>query len=120
MLSLTVIRYFVDPFIERRIKFRHNMLFPLLTDESQKDFRLVDRVLRHIVSVWKKKNISKKEAYNRSISKRKYVTKFEEADKEGDCRRLVRRLLEYSLRIRVLPVLVIAFDRVIEVKTAKC
>lgn len=38
MSSLTVIRYFVDPFVQRRIEFRYNMLFPLLADESQKDF----------------------------------------------------------------------------------
>ena len=51
MSSLTVIRHFVDPFVQRRIEFRDNMLFPLLADESQKDFRLVDRVLCYTVSV---------------------------------------------------------------------
>lgn len=50
--SLTVIGYFVDPFVKRRIEFRYNMLFPLRAYKSQKNFRLVDRVLRYIVSEW--------------------------------------------------------------------
>jgi len=53
------------------------------------------------------------------MSKRKYVVKFQEADEERDCRGFVGRLLECLLWIGMLPVLVVAVDRVIEIETAK-
>lgn len=52
------------------------------------------------------------------MSKRKNVVEFDEADKEGNRRGFVRRLLENLLWIGMLPVLVIAVDREIEIKAA--
>lgn len=43
-----MIRYRVDPFIERRIKFCDDVLLPLLPHEAQHDSRLIYRVLIEI------------------------------------------------------------------------
>ena len=74
-----MVGYLVDPFVQGRVQFRYNVLFPLLANESQKDLRLVDRVLCHIISAWKIHR--EKETNNRSMSKRKNVIKFDEAIK---------------------------------------
>ena len=51
------------------------------------------------------------------MSKREYVDKLEKGDKERQDRGFFGRLLEYLLWIRMFPILVIAFDREIKVKT---
>lgn len=75
--------------------------------------------MEYYVTLSPMKNVTQKETYNRSVSKRKYIVKFEESDKIGDYRGLVGGLLECLLRIRMFPVLVIAIDRKVEVETAK-
>lgn len=65
------------------------------------------------------KHAAQKETYNRSMSKRKYVVQFEEADKKGDCRGFVGGLFECLLWIRMFPILVVTVDWEIEIETAE-
>lgn len=37
--------YGVDPLVERRIEFRHDMLLPVRTHKAKEKLRFVDRVL---------------------------------------------------------------------------
>lgn len=44
-----MIWYGIDPFIQSRIKFGDNVLFPLLADKSKQCLRLVDRILLVVI-----------------------------------------------------------------------
>lgn len=52
------------------------------------------------------------------MSKRKNVVEFDEADKIGQRRGLVRRLPENLLWIRMFPVLIITIDGEVKIKAA--
>ena len=47
-MALTVIGDGVYPLVEGRVKFGDDMLFPLLTNKTEKDFGLVDRILQDV------------------------------------------------------------------------
>lgn len=44
-----MIRYRIDPFVQSRVKFSNNVLFPLLANKPKQRLRLIDRILLVVI-----------------------------------------------------------------------